>query len=239
MPSSLDLIRLTRFACAGLAAVLAACGPALAASGPPAACPAALALRGVADQTRVVEREWFAEGGRTGGGIVATMEALPASRSWSGVRVVEHLDLDRAASDCPLPRPEAICGNGGAATFVVGARGNGVRLPIGVAVPWPIPHGTRPDNVFPDAHFVLDSRDGRPGGVDLLAALGDGAPARACTVVCRQTYTCGAGAAARRYGPFTVTYRFRHEDYDPRLADGRRNPWSRPVPLTRVEAAKR
>jgi hypothetical protein len=202
-----------------------------------ATCPERLAVRAVADQRAAIEREWFAEGGRTGGGIVATMEALPRDRAWTGARLVEQLTVDLTASDCPLPRPENICGTGGHATFVVGARANGVRLPFGTVVPWTIPAGARRANSFPDAHFVLDSRDGQPGGVDLLAALG--AEGRACTVVCHQTYSCGAGADAVTYGPFTITYRFRHELYDPRLPDGRRNPLSRPVPLTRVDAAKR
>jgi hypothetical protein len=203
----------------------------------PVACPERLAVRAIADQRAVIEREWFAEGGRTVGGFVATMEALPRNRVWTGARLVERLTVDPVASNCPLPHPENICGTGGHATFVVGARANGVRLPFGTVVPWVIPRGARRANSFPDAHFVLDSRDGRPGGVDLLAVLG--AEGGACTVVCHQTYSCGTGAEAVTYGPFTITYRFHHDLYDRRLPDGRRNPLSEPVPLTRVEATKR
>lgn len=207
-----------------------------AAAGNAAPCPERIGIAGVADQRAVIEREWFAQGGRTGGGIIATMEALPASRSWKGVQIHETLQFDPAASDCPLPNPEKICGTGGNVLFVIGARGDGVRLPIArTIVPWNA--GENPNNSFPDAHLVLDGGDVTPGGVDLLGVLATGQ--RACTITCRQTYTCGAGPARVAYGPFTITYGFRHEHYDPPLPNGRPNPLGSAVAITRVDVTKR
>ncbi len=200
---------------------------------PDPSCPETLAVAGTLDQRALIDGQWFARGGRTGGGIVAVMEARPASRSWRGARLTESLSL--GANSCNLANAGQLCGTGNRAEFLVGAQGSEILLPIGnVAVPWNL-QGGQAQNSFPDSHFILDAASGqsRPAGV---SALGNGAGP--CTVSCRQTFTCGRGTQQVSYGPFTITYTLRRDSYQPVLPGVVPIPTGPAVAVTRVSVAK-
>jgi hypothetical protein len=198
-------------------------------------CPQQLVVAGLADQSRVVNAQWFARGGRTGGVAVSTMEARPATRNWSGARITETVQL--TGNSCNLPGAANYCGVGGRPNFTVGVQGNAVDLPtIGIQVPWTVPAGAQARNSFPDTHGVFDAgAGGPPAGIDILGQRGLAGP---CTIQCTQTYTCGAGGQQVQYPPFTVTYTLRHDTFQPQLG---------PIPIptgqqqgvTRVDVTKR
>jgi hypothetical protein len=199
------------------------------AGGPDPSCPETLVVAGLLDQTGLVDAQWFARGGRTGGGAVAVMEARPAGRSWRGARLTEQLGL--AANSCNITGAERLCTSGGHAEFVVGPEGNEILLPVGnVRVPWA--PGGQAENSFPDSHFVLDdpSRTGAPAGVSVLSAAGP------CIIACRQTFSCGRGSQAISYGPFTITYTLRRARFQPSFLGV---PAGAAVAVTRVGVAKR
>ena len=177
---------------------------------PDPSCPETLAVAGTLDQRALIDDQWFARGGRTGGGIVSVMEARPATRSWRGARLTES--LSPGANSCNLANAGRLCGTGNRAEFLVGVQGPHIDLPIGnVTLPWNL-QGVQAQNSFPDSHFILDANLGqsRPAGVSVL---GNGAGP--CVVSCRQSFTCGRGSQQVTYGPFTITYTLRHDSYQP------------------------
>ncbi|MBL8675080.1 MAG: hypothetical protein JNL07_09350 [Rhodospirillales bacterium] len=202
-------------------------------------CPDSLVVSGATAHDDIVDRQWFARGGRTGGGLVSTMEARPAARNWSGARIVETVRLDAASNTCAIPNAAALCGTGGHRNFTVGGQGNSIRLPIGnIEMPWNVPAGGQARNSFPDSHFVFDVGPGnQPAGRDALGALpGVTGP---CTVACVQTYACGAGAQQVTYGPFRITYTFRRDTFQPTLPGLIPLPTGGRTDITRVDAVKR
>lgn len=189
-------------------------------------CPDRLVVANVAEQSRIVDRDWFGRGGLTGGGIVSTMQAEPANRNWSGTQVRETLRLDPASNRCNLPNAAALCGTGGMNVFRIGAGGpsNTITLPgSNLDVPWNVTQAQLQSS-FADSHFVFDAAGGRPAARDMLAGTAEGA---ACSVVCIQTYSCGTPQRQVTYGPFRITYVFTHES----AGQGRM--------ITRVTATKR
>ncbi len=203
------------------------------ASQPDPSCPETLVVAGRLDQRALIDGQWFARGGRTGGGIVSVMEARPAARSWRGARLTESLSL--GANSCNLANAGQLCGTGNRAEFTVGPQGTEILLPIGnVTVPW-ASQGAQAQNSFPDSHFILDARLGqsRPAGVSVL-----GTGAGPCVVSCRQTFTCGRGAQQVSYGPFTITYTLLRDSYQPVLPGIVPIPTGPPVAVTRVSVAK-
>jgi hypothetical protein len=197
---------------------------------PDPSCPETLAVAGVLDQSALVERQWIARGGRTGGGAVAVMEARPAGRSWRGARLTEQLSL--ATNSCNIANANRLCTSGNHPDFVVGPDGNEIVLPIGdISVPWAV-QGAQAQNSFPDSHFILDdpSGAGQPAGISLLSVAGP------CVIACRQTFTCGRGTQQISYGPFTITYTLRRGTFQPSLMGFGTGP---AVAVTRVSVAKR
>jgi hypothetical protein len=188
---------------------------------PDPSCPETLVVAGLRDESALIGREWFQNGGRTGGGATAVMEARPASRDWQGARLTER--VDPGADSCSLGIAAAVCGTGGHASFEVGRRSGQTDLGIGnLSVPW-----QQLRNSFPDFHFVLSRQD-------WLAAHGQPGP---CTVSCRQTYSCGRGTQAVTYGPFTITYTLRGGTFQPSQLGGILR--GAPVGVTQAGVAKR
>jgi len=197
-----------------------------------AQCPDRLVVANMAEQREVIDLEWFGRGGLTGGGIVSTMQAQPANRNWSGTQVRETVRLDPASNRCNLPGAAAMCGTGGMRVFTIGTQGqnNVIRLPgTTLTVRWAVPPN-QAQSSFADSHFVLDSGGPRQ---DLLAQTQG-----PCSVVCVQTYSCGQGPRAVTYGPFRITYTFRHENFTPRIPGIVPLPSGMPRMVTRVEATK-
>jgi hypothetical protein len=194
---------------------------------PDPSCPDTLAVVSTADQRPLIDAQWFARGGRTGGGIVAVMEARPANRSWQGARISETLSLD--VNSCNIRNAQNLCTTGNAPDFVVGVPAGTRDLPIGVRVTWS-PQGAPAQNSFPDFHFVADGA-GRPAGVSLL-----GTGTGPCVVSCRQSYTCGRGTQQVSYGPFAITYTFTRDRFQPSGFGILRGP---AVDVTRASVTKR
>ncbi len=197
------------------------------ASQPDPSCPEALVVAGISDQRRLLDEQWFGRGGRTGGGIVAVMEARPASRSWQGARISETLAL--GVNSCGIRNAQNLCTTGHAPEFVVGTPPGPRTLAIGLTVPWSPPAATA-RNSFPDFHFVADGA-GRPAGVSLL-----GTGTGPCLVSCRQSYACGRGAQQVTYGPFAITYTFTRDRFQPVAFGILRGP---AVDVTRANVTKR
>jgi hypothetical protein len=165
---------------------------------PPAGpqCPDNLVVLDQQDQYAAVEDQWFANGGRTGGGSIIEMGVLPSTQNWNGTHIVEAVTGSTTTCHIAGLNPANICGMGQHLDFVVGAPvteqpNNLMRFA------WP-QGGGQGTNAFPDFHFVFDTRNGAPAGSDLLHGSGS------CTVTCLQNYTCGD----RTYGPFSITYSF-------------------------------
>lgn len=199
-------------------------------AGPDARCPDQLVVAAQVPQDRVVQR-WFEMGGRTGGGIVSTMQAEPAERNYTGMRVTETVTLDPASNNCRLPFAGQLCGTGGHNNFNLTAAGTDliIRLPAtNLDVNWRIDAANQRRS-FADSHFVFDGTNGRVNAFDLLSRAPPGQTT--CRVVCTQTYSCGAAPnQPRTYGPFSILYIFTRDTV---TIGGRQ------VDVTRVDARKR
>jgi hypothetical protein len=199
-----------------------------------AQCPDRLVVAAVDDQRAVIERDWLARGGLTGGGAVSTMRAEPA-RNWNGTQVQENVQLEPGSNRCNLPNAAALCSTGGMRRFAIGAQGqnNAIRLPgSNLTVMWTVAPADQQSS-FPDSHFVLDAAGGRPIPRDLL-----GQNQGPCTITCIQTYSCGAAPRAVTYGPFRITYTFTHENFVPTIQGLVPLPSGMPRTVTRVQVMK-
>ena len=81
------------------------------ASQPDPSCPEALVVAGISDQRRLLDEQWFGRGGRTSGGIVAVMEARPASRSRRAPGSARRSPLGQQLrhQECPEPLHHGPC----------------------------------------------------------------------------------------------------------------------------------
>jgi hypothetical protein len=198
-------------------------------------CPENLIVSRMTDQYGLVRDQWFSRGNRTGGGAVCAMQALPESENWRGRQVRETVRL--LSQTCGLNNIDAqnVCGTGrpdprtgGPRIFTLGTSGTTIEVPMPnntiLWAPW-----TPSQNSFPDSHFVFAQGD-------MLG--GRGRPQGSCTVICQQTYACGTPPQDVTYGPFTITYTFTRDTYQPVLPGVIPIPTGAQVSVTRIRANK-
>ncbi len=196
---------------------------------PNPACPQSLIVAQVYNQYNAFAPQWYQRGGRTAGGLISIMTALPATSAWTGTQVTETLSLAPGSNTCNIPNLANVCGNGGLPTFTIGLPGSSVSVGIPVAnVTLPLNLGSTVylPNSFIDSHLLFAQGD-------LLA----GVSGLNCSITCRQTYTCGTGPGAVPYGPFDITYSFVHTTFRPTWF-GSGVPSGSAITVTRVNATK-